>query len=94
MQEGDLQQAEKKCKTLLTYLPEHAPAFHLLSEVYLRAGLLDKSLEALQTALALAPWKQRQWNRDLERLKGLIQQKQGTQQLKEANMQSDIKEVF
>ena len=94
MQEGDLQKAEKKCKTLLMYLPEHAPAFHLLSEVYLRADLLGKSLEALQTALALAPWKQRQWNRDLERVKGLIQQKQGTQQLKEANMQSDIKEVF
>lgn len=75
LQGKEYRQGEILCKKLLSQLPNYAPAHYLLSELYIRAGLIDKGLESIQKALSLAPWKTYQWQRDLTRAQNLLNQK-------------------
>ncbi|MEP0071103.1 MAG: sulfotransferase [Marinomonas sp.] len=74
LQTQEYRQGEILCKKILSQLPNYAPAYYLLSELYIRAGLLNKGLESIQKALSLAPWKAYQWQQDLARAQNLYNQ--------------------
>lgn len=62
---GAYQKAEYDCKVILHYLPNFAPAYYLLGEIYLRNNLISMGVESLKEAIRLAPWKRQEWQTNL-----------------------------
>ncbi|ETX12703.1 hypothetical protein MUS1_02955 [Marinomonas ushuaiensis DSM 15871] len=75
-QHGAYREAEIACKKILRVIPDYPPVHHILSELYLRSGLFEKAVQSLETALRLAPWKEVQWARDLNRAKRITEEYQ------------------
>jgi predicted O-linked N-acetylglucosamine transferase (SPINDLY family) len=54
-QAGQLAEAERVCRQILTVEPRHADALHVLGVILHRAGALDAALDSIRKAIAAAP---------------------------------------
>jgi len=55
LQAGNLDQAEALFRKILTYIPEHPDALHMLGVIANRRGEFDRAVQLIGQALALAP---------------------------------------